>query len=243
MPDHVTTHLSIVGSIADVTKFEEDMKGKYGSVFSFNRVVPVPEILADKAMHEHALKGYKLFLAAKPQIPDECLQKGITNVEEARAYMRSLLFDYEKAANDLRKSNFLYASDFCEVMWGTRSDAYHPEVTERLKVIEGVGGIVYQFDTAWSFPERFFEQLAHQYPHLEFFGNFYEESLAFAGEFEKDSDSTCLKVMLDTGSDIEDIETADSSASEDSEEQCCDIPSPSLSVKQEMLKPIARTWF
>ncbi len=84
----------------------------------------------------------------------------------------------DEAVDATEATGFENWYDWRCVKWGTKWNSYHFSDEPYLP---GDRSYTCSFDTAWSFPEPVFEQLAAQYPSLSMVVMFFDEGHNFAG--------------------------------------------------------------
>jgi hypothetical protein len=184
MPNHVTTRLTLHGSPEDIAAFrdlmiveqEESPGGEKVAELDFNRIVPMPAVLADTS--KNTISEYFYHILQRDarmregwewmnRFRDNCLGP----IEQVDAMDDASLEAWLEAANPeaLAEAKNLVAAktetgytdwyDWSVANWGTKWNAYS------LKQISD-DPFVIVFDTAWSPPEPVFHALAERFPNL-----------------------------------------------------------------------------
>lgn len=207
MPNHVTTICTITGPHADVLAFAERQvrpreDGKDGRFFDFRTIIPRPAIIDETESGSEAEIGMAALVG---DVVWTSFERFVWLPAEVRAELASAPpFAHarivrvwlaaerpaalEKGRQCLRAIAETGYPDWYQwsiANWGTKWGAYDYAERER-----GDGRFVFKFETAWSFPEPVFRQLATMYPALVFAVISFDEGWNFAceGEFNGRND-------------------------------------------------------
>lgn len=195
MPNHVTTKCTVEGPAEDVQRFHDEMiQGE--PCFDFNKIIPMPkEVEGTESSSEgylglYALRGvssdwssskahkvsWENWLRGNSRIPQD-----LKSCEDLIGWLKAnnpkALETGEKNARCYDVSGYSDWYGWCIQNWGTKWSAYEILVHEH----DAIGGkLVFEFQTAWSFPNPIFEGLPKKYPTLAFSTTSFDEGWIFA---------------------------------------------------------------
>lgn len=208
MPNHVTTVCTVTGPAADVAAFVERhiVPDKDGDrFFSFATVIPRPAILDETESGTEATIGMMALvgdvvhtdfthyrwipagvLEGAPYQHARCVREWLER-EDPGALEKG-----RKCLQAIVETGYPNWYEWSIARWGTKWGAYDYAERERSE-----GRFVFKFDTAWSFPEPVFRELAKLHPSLVFAVISYDEGSNFAceGEFNGCDDYQCAKEL------------------------------------------------
>lgn len=181
MPNHITNRLTINGSPDEVKKILEAIGGVYedGSpmYIDFNKIKPMPESLniesgssTDVGMALYNIMKLGMEFTLVPPWTTKHIQKMLdeVNLSFTDAGVQQLVQDTERgqalyalgetAQSNLDQYGVTTWYDWCINEWGTKWNAYE----------QSLEGSTLTFLTAWSGVPDLLQQLAVQYPDVEF---------------------------------------------------------------------------
>jgi hypothetical protein len=182
MPNHVTTVCKVSGSPAAVLAFRDKHITKEGDeeqeVFDFQTIIPKPAVLRETTSGSEEMLGLAALVG--DIIPVDFVRsfpflKGAMKLEgppvRHAAQVRTWLAKHRPkaleagrlSARAIAETGYPDWYHWATVNWGTKWDAY--EYKERSSE---PGLFVFEFNTAWSFPEPIFDKLAELHPELRF---------------------------------------------------------------------------
>jgi len=188
MPNHVTTLCKVSGSPAAVltfrekhiTKGKDENSGEEYENFDFQTIIPKPAILRETTSGSEEILGLAAlvgdvisidFERSFPFLKSEMKLKGppIHHAEQVRAWLAKhrpkALEAGRLSARAIAETGYPDWYQWAIANWGTKWDAYE---YKELPSSSGPDLFVFQFNTAWSFPEPIFEKLAELHPELRF---------------------------------------------------------------------------
>lgn len=156
MPNHLTTVCRVTGNDA-AAFFEAHFKTTKGSddslTFDFETIRAKPEIV-DKTE-----PGFPLSKVSHiDHVLEWAEEKAATDKELADALKKG-----RDAVQCFRETGHWNWYDWDIANWGTKWNSYACHVRDRT-----ASSVLFEFQTAWSFPEPIFEALAERYPELIF---------------------------------------------------------------------------
>ena len=182
MPNHIKNIISFKGNQTDIdelfcfVKSKDDDEGK--EYFDFNKIIPMPDILADIEESTEAEHGAALLLLQSEMAPYACgnlYDFEIERIREAtglpsdtpiRKIARAYLNENPETANLGRRrlvaiNETGYASwyPWSIESWGTKWNSYDNDFSKLNTV---------NFKTAWSMPEPIMKKLSELFPKVEF---------------------------------------------------------------------------
>lgn len=216
MPNHVKTVCTVTGPEAAVALFEAshfptgtESPSKPTRRFDFGTIIPVPasiEATSDNVaaagtfgeLWHYALTGYEEPLDAwlQAMMPLASFLDGFGMLPRAVRSREALLAWLEENQPAMRCVGELRVAAVAETghptwyqwntaCWGTKWNAYAYEFSSRAD-----GRLVFEFETAWSFPAPIFEKLRERYPQLVFDVAVFDEGSCFAAEGTIGGDNT-----------------------------------------------------
>lgn len=183
MPNWCQNSMLITGSKVDIETLVSKVKTTENN-FDFNGIIPMPQNLSVESSST-AKTAYAVFYGT-----NEDQRKVIYEVDELsyRMKLNQIRKDPEAKAladhyhNNQKQYGHTNWYDWCNAVWGTKWNASDVNMGKMIKV---AGQELYQIDvyfqTAWSFPQGIFEELAKQYPQLTFSVDVDEEGGYFWG--------------------------------------------------------------
>jgi len=201
MPNHVTSRVTVTGPSADIAALRdlivriapEGHSDAGASMFSFEAVIPMPDILMQSEASSHAEMGASLILyRADRGAPfadnreywskqvREGLGMGSNDISEvAAAYLTANPEVEQKGRTRLEailETGYANWYPWALANWGTKWGAYRYHEIETQ-----ADALVFGFETAWSFPSPIFADLATRFPALTFDCICFDEGWNFAG--------------------------------------------------------------
>lgn len=195
MPNHVTTKCTVEGPTEDVQRFHAEVIEGDPS-FDFSKIVPMPkemegtESSTDGYLGLYALRGvsgdwssnkarevpFETWLKNHPRVPQD-LKSREDLIGWLKVNRPAALEIGERNARCYDVSGYADWYGWSIHNWGTKWSAY--EVLVHLNDVPG-GKLIFEFQTAWSFPEHIFRELPKKYPTLTFSTSTFDEGWLFA---------------------------------------------------------------
>lgn len=183
MPNHVQNRITFSGTMKDVERVFDFLKGE-DTLIDFNKIIPMPEeldipagsegtigmnyllYLEDKEMHAHLKEYYELVESFSKERKNECIELGKVYLSNRRKYGSPTWYEWSRAN------------------WGTKWNAYD---TYR------EGDALY-FQTAWNAVPELIGRIAEMFPEVsleyewadEDYGNNVGSGYSEDGEFYYD---------------------------------------------------------
>jgi hypothetical protein len=190
MPNWVTVHLNVESKDPNKLKefmafVEEPDEDENVNLFSFNKLIPMPESVSNVIAGSYSTVGYEAWHGDPSKVLGYpwVAKENIKNAAELQDFLQKRSKDYKIQADLAKKAidetGYMDWYQWSIDKWGTKWNAQSVE-----KSITSDNSVSYFFMTAWSFPEPVIRELARQFPDLTFDGNFFEEAASFEGDFE-----------------------------------------------------------
>lgn len=197
MPNNVQHVCAVTGPNEDLLCFKAELfGGSAKELFDFDRIIPMPDILKCSDAGSESEFGLQLVIArasrthsffdsgvAIPSVHWErmCEETDATHAYQvAERYLESHPDYEEKGKARLRaiaETGYADWYSWSVVNWGTKWGAYAVSISDWTPE-----HLIFEFQTAWSFPEPIFEVLAARFPTLTFDLKCFDEGWNFAGE-------------------------------------------------------------
>ena len=185
MPNNIINRLCLDGNKNDIKRLIERVKGK-DSPLDFNKIVPMPKALdiESGSRTNKGLAAYRDFISVYTALDDN---KDLLNIpkEKEDAFLRTrkdIKRDEWKLGKAAFQNQLRYGTptwyEWRIANWGTKWSAYNVKVIDD-KTIE--------FQTAWSHAMPVIQELAKQFPHVQFDYSWADEDLGMnvgKAEFE-----------------------------------------------------------
>lgn len=142
MPNHITTHLSIIATPTLIKELTEKVKLNE-NLFDFNGIIPMPEEL------KQTISPVKI--VATTTEADEINNKHVPDEWNSKKYQAISTEEHQRRVRLYRADNWY---DWSRRRWGTKWNAY-----DVYRIATSETNIVVSFDTAWSIPEGIFDKL------------------------------------------------------------------------------------
>lgn len=203
MPNHVTTICTVRGRATDIARFQQNhIRIADGETrLDFQSVIPMPDVLDGTVAGTSAelaifaisgeipphYSGRKQTVAAFINGYGMLRGSDVTNQASLHAWIKTnypaWLAEGHRAVAAFEETGYYNWYDWCRDEWGTKWNSYDYKHRDAVDSTPDV--FVFQFDTAWSFPEPIFDKLALLYPMLVFAITSFDEGWGFAciGEF------------------------------------------------------------
>lgn len=250
MPNWVSINMTVSSKTPkEMSDFREKVSMSRGDdvcALSFQRIIPMPEILKKSERDSFSTIGYSAFYGDPSAIMQYpwVQEAGVKTVEDLRRFLESKDVRYKQGADLARQAiEETGCSDWYEWSienWGTKWDSCHVEVCKEEDCF-----LELTFSTAWSFPVPVFNQLAKQFPNLQFQGSFIEEGDFFEGDFESEFDSENMEINVydvDRDEEFEDDDDDDDDIS-DSDSSPADEPNDSADKSRDLGSVKPNNWF
>lgn len=188
MPNWVTTTLTVTGPRDQLIALRDKARsappdpeeGSEARVFTFSAFIPRPSSLSVESSSVGD-NGFDVFFN-----PDPSAWKSVgwlaaiaQTREAAQLYLDLTSPEARKLAaiyhNNLVNYGCKTWYDWNTRFWGTKWDACHCDIDERLDENDPSPCLIYYFDTAWSPAEPVLEAMSEEFPLLEFNATFDEE--------------------------------------------------------------------
>lgn len=205
MPNHVTTRCIVTGPSTIIAKFcgdlfevspTEDGDKNKDSLFDFQKIIPMPEVLKGVEASTISEYGLKLIIT-RAEYPHSFFESGVgmpaswitkfheeTGIHHMGAVAKCYLAahpEYESAGKlrlrAILETGFASWYEWNISNWGTKWNSYGVEIINSI----GPNLFEFKFETAWSFPTPIFAKLADDYPELTFDIATFDEGHNFAG--------------------------------------------------------------
>lgn len=163
MPNYVQNEVRITGKTAELEEVKRFLNGE--SAFDFHNLVPEPK----------ELLTYRSPLAS----PDAIRYVAEHSSTENAPYSADVLANARRALSNIERFGAPDWYDWRCINWGTKWNAGDVDV----KYDENTGELLYEFLTAWTWPESIFLALINRFPALGIQWDFHEETeCCFIGE-------------------------------------------------------------
>lgn len=190
MPNWVTNHLNVSAETPErlnefIRFMEEGLGTGEEALFSFNRLVPMPESVSNTESGFYSNVGYKAWYGDPSSVLHYpwVTEAKVKDVAQLRVYLEKLNPNFKIQADLAKKAmdetGFMDWYQWSVSNWGVKWNAQSIE-----RKLDSDCSVSFYFLTAWDFPKPIIEALASKFPDLSFDGNFFEESDAFEGEFD-----------------------------------------------------------
>ena len=164
MPNWCNNEVKVYGEPEEIQKFVAHVKGKDGSTFSFDSIIPMPDELRDT--------NSPPTIMTEKEIAEHKKEQEI-ELEEFRLSYNPITQETSDRLVKQYGTNNWY--DWCNKNWGTKWDAdiidYGQEDEEAW----------YDFDTAWCPPEPIYQRLVNLFPNLSISWFYREDGMQMAG--------------------------------------------------------------
>lgn len=160
MPNYIKNRLTIIGSAKDVLAF---IKGE-GTVFDFNKIMPMPKELDIEASSLGDDGMNWLCLNASSSFAAELEAKELENKMKERNYFESAIELGKKYLYNIAKHGQKNWYGWCTKNWGTKWNALEPCIISENCI---------EFETAWAGVVTLMEKLSAKFP-----GSFFEYKYA-----------------------------------------------------------------
>lgn len=149
MPNWTSNQITVEGDREQVLKLKTEMNQGTpgGSVFDFNKLIPMPQSLFNLSSGSNTIDGQKCKVWITEKGPDsKKFDRLLTPEEQAEVNATGFESWYDWACHN----------------WGTKWNACNPEIFDEYE-----GFLEYRFDTAWCQPQPIFDALKKKYPDLD----------------------------------------------------------------------------
>lgn len=187
MPNWVYIDCEVTGPKSEIEKFLKECTVRPSlddtMELSFNKIVPMPPFLEDTMSGSKAWDGYRALTGESSRNYKVISEKELTDEERIKEINRLILEDPQaliEGAKSIYAEKFTGHTDWYSWRlehWGTKWEASDCQIL----ILED-GSVEMKLETAWSFPEPIFRELAERYPALTFFVRVTEEANMFCAE-------------------------------------------------------------
>jgi hypothetical protein len=196
MPNHVSHICAVTGPAEDLLRFKAELFGACtpNELFDFGRIIPMPDILKGSDESSTAEFGLQLVIARASNthsffdkniaIPDVhwarmCEETGATHAGEVASRYLGAHPDWEEAGTKrlhaIAETGFAGWHSWAIANWGTKWGSYSVAIKDWTPE-----HLIFEFQTAWSFPAPIFDALTARYPTLTFDLKVFDEGWNFA---------------------------------------------------------------
>ena len=170
MPNWCNNEVTVHGEPEEIQKFVAHVKGKDGSTFSFDSIIPMPDELRDT--------NSPPTIMTEKEIAEHKKEQEI-ELEEFRLSYNPITQETSDRLVKQYGTNNWY--DWCIDNWTCKWDA-----TDVYLDADEPDYLQYRFDTPWGPPENIYNILVAQHPNV-YISWFYDEpGMEFAGYLNKD---------------------------------------------------------
>lgn len=193
MPNHVSHVCTVTGPADDLLRFKAELfGGDPKEMFDFNRIIPMPGGLRDSNEDSVSQTGAALIVYrasssgpfadhAEPWskwVRQDVAMPTESIIDVAAAYLAKHP-DYEEAGRKrlqlILETGYASWYPWALANWGTKWSAYSVSIKEWTP-----DHLVFEFQTAWSFPAPIFAKLVDRHPTLTFDLKAFDEGWNFA---------------------------------------------------------------
>jgi hypothetical protein len=208
VPNHVTTRCAVSGPTQDIDAFrsimfvnEIDENGLSDTRLDFSQIVPAPKCFEDVSWQdvasdalnvmsggEGANEAWKRLLRSDhtgllAQVEDLIEFETFELRDMLERAIPGCIATARELALCIAETGSACQIDWSIENWGTKWNAYS-------FTLIGEHPLEFRFDTAWSFPEPVFKELARTFPRLKFNCTVFDDGWLFAGSGVFDTEKT-----------------------------------------------------